>query len=212
MKTAELIDRLSIAPSPPARFKPGRWILAASVGGAAVAVAMLLAWLGLRPLGDAARAGSFWMKAGYGAALALSGWALAARLARPGGRAGWAPWLILAAISALAVRAVIELSAAEPGHVPSLWLGDSWTQCPWRIFALSIPILLAAVLAMRRAAPTRLALAGGAAGLFAGGVAAVIYGFYCEETAATFTLCWYSLGIALAAGLGAALGPRFLRW
>ena len=29
---------------------------------------------------------------------------------------------------------------------------------------------------------------------------------------ALFVLTWYSLGIALATGLGALVGPRLLRW
>jgi hypothetical protein len=29
---------------------------------------------------------------------------------------------------------------------------------------------------------------------------------------AIFVLTWYSLGIVLAAGFGALVGPRFLRW
>jgi hypothetical protein len=55
-------------------------------------------------------------------------------------------------------------------------------------------------------------LAGAAAGLVAGASAATVYGFHCPETAAPFILVWYSLGIALAAGLGALAGPWVLRW
>ena len=32
------------------------------------------------------------------------------------------------------------------------------------------------------------------------------------EVSAIFVLTWYSLGILLAAGIGALLGPRLLRW
>jgi hypothetical protein len=61
-------------------------------------------------------------------------------------------------------------------------------------------------------APTRLGLAGAAAGLFAGGVGATVYGLYCEETAAAFVVVWYSLGMLACAALGAVVGRRLLRW
>ncbi|HWC63691.1 MAG TPA: NrsF family protein, partial [Rhizomicrobium sp.] len=66
--------------------------------------------------------------------------------------------------------------------------------------------------ALRRLAPTRLTLAGSAAGLVAGAGAATVYGFHCTEMAAPFILIWYTLGIGLAAGLGAMLGQRCLHW
>ena len=59
---------------------------------------------------------------------------------------------------------------------------------------------------------TRLRAAGGAAGLAAGAWAATIYCLHCPETSAIFVLTWYSVGIMLAAGAGAVLGPRLMRW
>lgn len=35
---------------------------------------------------------------------------------------------------------------------------------------------------------------------------------HCPEVPAIFVLTWYSLGIALAAGVGALLEPRLMRW
>jgi hypothetical protein len=80
------------------------------------------------------------------------------------------------------------------------------------VLLLSLPILGGLLWALRRLAPTRLALAGGTAGLAAGAWAACLYCLHCPETSAVFVLTWYSLGIALATGLGALLGPRLLRW
>ena len=75
-----------------------------------------------------------------------------------------------------------------------------------------MPVYAGLLLALRQLAPTRLPLAGAAAGLVAGAVAATIYGFHCPETAAPFILVWYSLGIVLAAGLGSLIGRWALRW
>ena len=58
----------------------------------------------------------------------------------------------------------------------------------------------------------RLLLAGLVAGGCAGGLGAAIYAFACEETSAPFLAIWYTLGMALVAGLGALAGSRLLRW
>ena len=65
---------------------------------------------------------------------------------------------------------------------------------------------------MRGLAPTRLLLAGLVAGGCAGGLGAAVYAFACTETSAPFLAIWYTLGMALAAGLGAVAGSRLLRW
>jgi hypothetical protein len=65
---------------------------------------------------------------------------------------------------------------------------------------------------LRQLAPTRLRLAGAGAGLLAGALGATVYGLHCPETGAAFVATWYSLGVATWAAIGAALGPRLLRW
>jgi len=91
-------------------------------------------------------------------------------------------------------------------------LGHSWSVCPWRVLALSGPIFLGLLWAFRAFAPTQLRLAGALAGVSAGALGAMVYGLHCPESSALFLLTWYSLGIGLAAAVGALLGPRLLRW
>jgi hypothetical protein len=55
-------------------------------------------------------------------------------------------------------------------------------------------------------------LTGAVIGLGAGAAAATVYCLHCPEASATFVLSWYSLGIGFAATIGAAIGPRLLRW
>jgi len=57
-----------------------------------------------------------------------------------------------------------------------------------------------------------LRLTGAAAGLAAGASAATLYGLHCPEVSALFVLIWYSLGMLVAAAIGALAGPRVLRW
>ena len=80
------------------------------------------------------------------------------------------------------------------------------------VLALATPIFVGLLWSFRRFAPTRLRAAGAAAGLVAGAWAAAIYGLHCPEASAMFVLTWYSLGIVAAAGAGALLGPRLMRW
>jgi hypothetical protein len=80
------------------------------------------------------------------------------------------------------------------------------------VLLLSLPALAAALWALRGLAPTRPRAAGLAAGLLAGGLGAAGYALSCTELSPAFVAVWYSLGIALAGGLGASLGPWALRW
>ena len=65
---------------------------------------------------------------------------------------------------------------------------------------------------MKGLAPTRLSLAGAAAGLLAGGVGAAIYALHCDEMGAPFLALWYVLGMLMPATLGALIGRHVLRW
>jgi hypothetical protein len=178
-----------------------------------LALVVLTVWLGVQPLASAVGASWFWMKAGYSLALAMAGFLLLVRVARPGARLGPA-WLVVGALALAAIWMMAAHAAMRTPirSQPHLWLGDTWRVCPWRILALAGPIYLVVALGLRRLAPTRLALAGGAAGLLAGGLAAVVYGLYCQESTAPFVAVWYSVGIAGCALIGALTGPRLLHW
>ena len=82
MKTADLIASLAASAAPARPAPVARGIAVASLAGAAVALAVLVAWLGLRPMHEAMRTASFWMKAGYTLALSVAGAIAAGRLAR----------------------------------------------------------------------------------------------------------------------------------
>ena len=127
MRTDELVHTLSadVAFVPERPLAPRLLI--------AVAIA-LVAWLALMiPMygmpATAAPHGWFWMKNVYSVVLALAGLVAVTRLARPGGRMGWAAWLALAAIAFLAVMAMRETMMAPPGQMARLWLGNTWTVC-----------------------------------------------------------------------------------
>lgn len=211
MKTDDLIEALALEPA--ARAAPDRRVLAFALIGAAAAVAATLWLMGPRPdLGAAAGLASFAGKAGYTLMLAAAGLWLLDRLGRPGASAR-GPALALALLAAGAVAAaLIELVPLPAEARMSAMMGATASVCPWRIAGLGLLVLPPALLAARRFAPLSPVLAGAAAGLFAGGLAATAYGLHCAEQSVSFLVIWYTAGVLLTAVLGAAAGARLLRW
>ena len=101
---------------------------------------------------------------------------------------------------------------SAPAERLPLLLGSTWRTCPFNIAALSAPALAACLWALKGAAPTRLAWSGAGAGLLAGALGTLVYALHCPEMAAPFLAVWYLLGMAIPTAVGAALGPRLLRW
>jgi len=212
VRTPDLIALLAEDTAPVPRRAIAPRLIGVALLGAFVSGLLLLAWLGLRPMRPAMHSPAFWMKAAYTLLIATAGLLSTARLARPGGQLGGALGLAALAAAWLAVLATLETLRTPMPGMAHLWLGWSWYVCPFRILALAAPVFVAVLWWLRGMAPTRLALAGAAAGLFAGGIGATVYGLYCEETAAAFVVVWYSIGMAACAALGAAIGARLLRW
>jgi hypothetical protein len=212
MKTDDLIAIMARDVKAAPRGVVPRRLLLVALAGAVVALAILVPWLGLRDMGSAVASETYWMKTAYTLALALGGFLLAERLARPG--VGWTRGLVVAGVgvAVMAALAVMQLVSTPAEEISAALLGSTWDRCPWRIVALAVPGLIATLLVMRRFAPTRPALAGAGAGLFVGGVAATVYGLHCGETSAVFTLIWYTGGIVGSTVLGALAGSRMLRW
>lgn len=213
MRTEDLIEALALdAPAQPAGFA-GRRIGAAVLMGVAAAFVALMVWLGPRPdLAQAVRDAFFWIKLAYALSFAVAGVALVDRYGRPGGVGGRRWLLVFVPIGLLALIAVGASLGAGPAQLQRDWLGHSWTLCPLRILSLAAPVFVAALWAFQKLAPTRLRLAGFAAGLMAGGAGAGVYCLACDESAALFVLTWYTLGIFACAAIGAVVGPRLLRW
>lgn len=213
MKTEELIALLAKDATPVKRGALPMRIALFALLGAAAAFVMLVPWLGIRPdLFEAVSGPTFWMKAVYTFGLGVAGFALVERLSRPGakGRLGWLLAGLFAAI--IVALAMTQMMSTPPDQMRAALMGSSWDKCPWRILVLALPGLAVLLWTMRRFAPTRPTLAGAAAGLLAGGVAATVYGLHCQEIAAPFVALWYSLGVILSTALGAIIGSRALRW
>lgn len=211
MKTEDLIEALALDAGPTS--SPGSRLMLAPGLGALIVLPLMILWIGLRPdLGAAMISSMFWTKALYTAVLATAGYWCVERLSRPIGSARRGVVLAACVFGLLALSGAWQFMTVAPvDQMPTL-LGKSWTRCPRNIVILSLPILAFGFWVVRGLAPTRLVAAGAAIGLFAGGIAATIYGLHCPESTMTFLAVWYSLGVAVVVGLGALLGPWALRW
>lgn len=213
MRREELIDTLSADLKPVGPYAVERRVMAGLAVGMAAGLALLVVWLGLRPdLVEAVRTGMFWIKLAYTLAIGVTAMILACGLARPDCPARASLIVALAPLGVVAIWAAAEIVQAPGADRLRLWLGSSWMVCPLRIMVISAPAFFGALWAFRRFAPTRLRLAGFAAGLAAGGAGASVYALACQESTVAFLATWYTLGVLAVAGLGALVGPRVLRW
>jgi hypothetical protein len=182
--------------------------------GVAVALALFFATLGLRPhlftqLGENPR---LWFKLCLTLLLAWLSGRLALRLVRPGADARAAAALVEIAPALLAAAVLAELALVPAGEWSQRLVGANAVHCLMSIPFLAAAPLVAALMALRQGAPENPALAGAAAGLFAGAMGATLYATHCPDDSPLFVAAWYSLAIAFVAAVGALLGARLLRW
>ena len=213
MRTDELVTMLAtgagaVQPHPAARR------YAAALGWGVLGAALLmLTMLGPRPdLAAAVLLPMFWVKLAFVACFAAASLLLALRLSRPGHALGRAAMGLAAPVLAIWTLAAVVLTRADAPQRTLLFFGDTWNSCPFLIAMLSAPVFIAVIWAMNGLAPTRLRLAGAAAGLLSGAVGTLVYCLHCPELEAPFIGFWYLLGMSIPTAVGALLGPRLLRW
>ncbi|WP_159730410.1 NrsF family protein [Methylosinus sp. Ce-a6] len=212
MKTQELIGAL-VADHAPSRFRFAR-IFALSLAAAAVAAAVaFFAFIGVRPdLGAAAQHLRFLTKLAVTLTLLAAGVGLLRRLAVPGADVGYWRFAPLVALAVLIVAVALELLAAPSDSWGARLVGVNARFCLIFIPAIAIGPLAILLIALRRGAPSRPAVAGAVAGLVAGALAASFYAAHCQDDSPLFVAVWYSLAIGLVTLAGSALGARLLRW
>ncbi|HTJ92404.1 MAG TPA: DUF1109 domain-containing protein [Pararobbsia sp.] len=213
MRTSELIDILSTGEVRADPHRLTRRFAVALFAGLGIGTLELIAIDGFRSdMPDYLLTSAFLLKAAFPLAVVAGALFVAMRLARPGARLKHT-WVAVAwPVVAIWVASAWIVLSAPPEVRLSLMLGTSWRTCTLNIVLLSMPSLFALFYAMRGLAPTRLATAGAAVGLLAGAQGTLVYMLYCVENAVPFWGLWYALGIAVSAGAGALLGPRYLRW
>lgn len=213
MKTDALISLLATSVVPVKRYAVTRRLAPALLVGALGATLIAVFGYGVRPdIGTMLVTPLFWAKLALPLCLAIAALVLTARLSRPGVAVGRAWAGIATPVAVVWLVALIVLWLASPDSRATLIFGHTWHSCPFNIALLSVPGCIATFIAMRGLAPTRLRLAGAAAGLLSGSVATIAYCLHCPEMTVPFWAIWYVLGIALPTAAGAVAGPRLLRW
>jgi hypothetical protein len=213
MKTDDLVSLLANqAAAVDARAGLRRLALALGMASLA-AIALTTTVLGLNPsLLQDATTSMFWVKELFCGVLSVAGVVTVARLGRPGRPVGKAPIAVGAPLCAMWLLAAMVLFTSPPANRAALVMGQTALVCPLLIALVSTPMFIAFVWLMRSLAPTRLRVAGAAAGFAAGAIGALVYSLHCPEYAAPFLGLWYVLGMLLPTLVGALAGPRLLRW
>jgi hypothetical protein len=151
-------------------------------------------------------------KAGLSLLFATAAAPLLLRLSRPGQGAGaWLPLLGVLLIGCVMTVAGSLASIANGERMMAL-TGGSFPICAVVIPTLAAPSAAALFFWLRKQAPTQPVLAGMAAGVLSGAIAAMAYALNCPVDSAAFVATWYPLAITACAALGALAGKFALRW
>lgn len=212
MNTDDLITMLSSGPDVRVAGA-SRTLVLPLAGGLFASLALMAALLGVRhDLPQAAALPAFWLKVAFAVSLAGAGGLAVRRLSTPGAGTAMLPVYLAAPVLVLWLIAGATLWRAPVNAGGILFWGSTWQVCPLLIALLSLPVLVGLLRTLRGLAPTRLRLAGAAAGFAAGAAAAAVYCLHCPEMSAVFVGAWYLLGMLIPAALGALIGPRALAW
>jgi hypothetical protein len=213
MKTDDLIDRLAAEAGPVRAGEQLRHTgLALAAGVAATALIFAVVFGPRSDLWSALAQPVVLAKTLLPLGLGLLALPLALTAARPAAQPGFAAravWVVPALAALLFLWAMVV--PPDKGRQMA-FVGKSLSYCLPAIVVLSLPMTAALLAALRRWAPVRPQVCGALAGLAAGGIAAAVYSFFCTEDTPLFYAVWYSVGILLAAGIGAIAGGRLLRW
>jgi hypothetical protein len=213
MRTDDLVTILATGTGAVQPNQAERRYVTAIGWGTLGATLLMVPLLGVRPdIAAAILLPMFWVKLAFVASLTAASLFATLRLSRPGLRLAWMPIALTVPVIAIWLLAAVALMQADAAQHAGLFFGETSDSCPLLIAMLSVPAFVAVVWAMRGLAPTRLRLAGGAAGLLSGAVGALVYCLHCPESAAPFIAFWYPLGMLIPAAAGILLGPRLLRW
>jgi hypothetical protein len=212
METEQLIRTLAADNAHRAR-PVGLVLTLALLAAAPISLAMFFAILGMRPdVMTAMRNPFFDMKFVVTLALAISAIAISLHLSRPeASLRGWG-WLLLIPAGILALEIGGEMMMPQRLPMMTRLVGSNSRVCMTAIPLLSLPLLAAALIGLRRGAPTRPAVAGAIAGMLSAGLAATLYASHCTDDSPLFVATWYTIATALMATIGALVGSRVLRF
>lgn len=212
MDTEQLIRTLAADNAHRAR-PVGHALMLALLAAAPVSLLLFFAELGVRPdIMTAMRNPFFDLKFAVTLALAISAIGVALHLSRPEASLRGFGWYLLIPAGLLVAGISGEMMMPQRSPIMTRLVGNNSRFCLTWIPALSLPLLLAALLGLRHGASARPALSGALAGLVSAGLAATLYASHCPDDSPLFVATWYTLATAIVAGLGALVGSRVLKY
>ena len=196
------------------RERPVRSVLASALLiSAPVSIVMFFTALGFRKdIATALHNPFFDLKFLVTITVAISAIAISIHLSRPEASLKDWMWLLLIPVGLLSFGIGSEMMIPQQLPWITRLIGSNSKVCMTAIPLLSLPLLIAALVALRHGAPTRPALAGACAGLLSAGFAATLYASQCTDDSPLFVAAWYPLAIGLVAAVGALAGSRWLRF
>jgi hypothetical protein len=178
-----------------------------------VVAAMMLVTIGLRPDFMAAMRNPFFdLKFVIALALAIPAIVISVHLSRPEAVLGRWVWMLLLAPFILIGAIIAEMMMPQRSPMMTRMVGKGAMLCTAAISLLSLPILGAALWALRQGATARPAFVGALAGLMSSGLAATVYATHCTDDSPLFVAVWYTIATAAVTALGAFAGTRMLRY
>ena len=212
MDTDQLIRTLAADNAHRAR-PVGFALMLALLAAAPVSLLMFFTELGIRPdVMTAMRNPFFDLKFAVTLALASAAIAVSLHLARPEASLRGFGWLLL--IPAGILTACIGSEMMMPQRLPMMTrlVGNNSRACMTAIPLMSLPLLAAALIGLRRGAPSHPAVAGAIAGLASAGLAATLYASHCTDDSPLFVATWYTISTALVTAIGALAGSKLLKY
>jgi len=212
MDTNELIKALAADTQPREPSLSTTWRGAVAMAVALAAI-VFFATLGPRPdFATSIETIRFLFK--FVVTITLAGTALlvAHALSRPGSAWRRAMPYLAAAPVLLALAVIFELLALPPATWSARLIGTNSVLCLTFIPLIGIGPLAIFLMVLRHGAPTSPALAGAAAGLLAGGIAAAFYAAHCPDDSPLFVATWYTIAVSILAVIGAVAANRIARW
>lgn len=191
----------------------GNFLLMALVLAVPVSSALFLAKLGMRDDFMSALGNPFFdLKFAVTLALAGAAIAISLHLSRPEASLGRWAWLLAIPVGLLGIGMMGDMMMQQRASWSTRLIGSNSRVCLTAIPLLSLPLLAAALLALRHGAPSRPALTGAFAGLLSAGLAATLYASHCTDDSPMFVATWYTIAIVIVAAIGALAGSRVLKY
>ncbi|WP_244493702.1 NrsF family protein [Aureimonas sp. AU4] len=193
------------------RVRFGRVIVQAAAAGLLAAAVSYLVMLHPRPdLEAVLRTARVLFKFIVTVPLAGAMIGLLDRIGRPAAPLGVWPWLLGGVAAVLATGVGVELAMSPPAEWAARLVGTNAGYCLFFIPVIAIGPLACFIAALRQGMPSRPGLAGVAAGVASGAMAAAFYATHCPDDSPLFVATWYTLGLGITAAFGYLAGRRFL--